>query len=122
MRTRSPQTLGSLRLHTRCVDEAPVTPGPASVLCRARSGRTHVRAHLAAGRLAVDEFSERVERTFRATGVDDDTLKCARHDSNMRPLPPQGSALSPELRALGAPSVAAPLRSAERRTGALPHG
>ena len=26
---------------------------------------------------------------------------CARHDSNMRPLPPQGSALSPELRALG---------------------
>src|SRR4051812_43922424 len=24
---------------------------------------------------------------------------CARHDSNMRPLPPQGSALSPELRA-----------------------
>src|SRR5581483_1742869 len=25
---------------------------------------------------------------------------CARHDSNMRPLPPQGSALSPELRAL----------------------
>src|SRR5262245_176794 len=26
--------------------------------------------------------------------------RCARHDSNMRPLPPQGSALSPELRAL----------------------
>ncbi len=26
---------------------------------------------------------------------------CARHDSNVRPLPPQGSALSPELRALG---------------------
>ena len=26
---------------------------------------------------------------------------CARHDSNMRPLPPQGSALSPELRARG---------------------
>ena len=25
---------------------------------------------------------------------------CARHDSNVRPLPPQGSALSPELRAL----------------------
>src|SRR2546422_2450621 len=25
--------------------------------------------------------------------------RCARHDSNMRPLPPQGSALSPELRA-----------------------
>ena len=24
---------------------------------------------------------------------------CARHDSNVRPLPPQGSALSPELRA-----------------------
>src|SRR5436305_12163924 len=28
-------------------------------------------------------------------------LQCARHDSNMRPLPPQGTALSPELRALG---------------------
>jgi hypothetical protein len=27
--------------------------------------------------------------------------RCARHDSNMRPLPPQGSALSPELRARG---------------------
>src|SRR5262245_41134802 len=27
--------------------------------------------------------------------------QCARHDSNMRPLPPQGSALSPELRARG---------------------
>ena len=27
--------------------------------------------------------------------------RCARHDSNVRPLPPQGSALSPELRALG---------------------
>ncbi len=26
---------------------------------------------------------------------------CARHDSNVRPLPPQGSALSPELRARG---------------------
>src|SRR6187455_1506479 len=26
--------------------------------------------------------------------------RCARHDSNVRPLPPQGSALSPELRAL----------------------
>ena len=32
--------------------------------------------------------------------------RCARHDSNMRPLPPQGSALSPELRALGTVSVA----------------
>jgi hypothetical protein len=35
--------------------------------------------------------------------------RCARHDSNVRPLPPQGSALSPELRArffkLGAASV-----------------
>jgi hypothetical protein len=29
------------------------------------------------------------------------TGQCARHDSNMRPLPPQGSALSPELRARG---------------------
>jgi hypothetical protein len=28
--------------------------------------------------------------------------ECARHDSNVRPLPPQGSALSPELRARGA--------------------
>ena len=27
--------------------------------------------------------------------------RCARHESNMRPLPPQGSALSPELRAPG---------------------
>ena len=27
--------------------------------------------------------------------------ECARQDSNLRPLPPQGSALSPELRALG---------------------
>jgi folate-binding protein YgfZ len=34
------------------------------------------------------------------------TRGCARHDSNMRPLPPQGSALSPELRARGE-SVAA---------------
>src|SRR5678809_1148319 len=33
--------------------------------------------------------------------------ECARHDSNMRPLPPQGSALSPELRARGFVSVAA---------------
>ena len=32
---------------------------------------------------------------------------CARHDSNMRPLPPQGSALSPELRARGDRSLAA---------------
>jgi hypothetical protein len=31
------------------------------------------------------------------------TALCARHDSNMRPLPPQGSALSPELRAQGHP-------------------
>ena len=30
---------------------------------------------------------------------------CARHDSNMRPLPPQGSALSPELRALADATV-----------------
>src|ERR671933_2076915 len=30
---------------------------------------------------------------------------CARHDSNMRPLPPQGSALSPELRARSDASV-----------------
>ena len=29
------------------------------------------------------------------------STRCARHDSNMRPLPPQGSALSPELRARG---------------------
>ena len=27
--------------------------------------------------------------------------RCARQDSNLRPLPPQGSALSPELRARG---------------------
>src|SRR5439155_13556552 len=33
--------------------------------------------------------------------------KCARHDSNMRPQPPQGCALSPELRARGRLSVAA---------------
>ena len=34
---------------------------------------------------------------------------CARQDSNLRPLPPQGSALSPELRARGtAVSVSAP--------------
>src|SRR5207253_4452575 len=32
--------------------------------------------------------------------------KCARQDSNLRPLPPQGSALSPELRARGTASVA----------------
>ena len=31
--------------------------------------------------------------------------ECARQDSNLRPLPPQGSALSPELRALGERSV-----------------
>ncbi len=31
--------------------------------------------------------------------------RCARHDSNMRPLPPQGSALSPELRALADATV-----------------
>ena len=33
-----------------------------------------------------------------ATAVD---RGCARQDSNLRPLPPQGSALSPELRARG---------------------
>ena len=246
MRTRSLQTLGSLSLHTRCVDETPVTPAlRASDAEREAVART-LRAHLAAGRLTVDEFSERVERTFarpastscrhssqicrlralcrsggaaaarrlwpgnlpfktrirssqsvesvrdsamrtvvpeliadgyrlrsqapttlvlerthrpawtfflavivfplgliallhtdssqvvihlepagngtlaqvqrhrapsrpacrpRARNVMRGTLKCARHDSNMRPLPPQGSALSPELRALGAPSV-----------------
>ena len=30
-----------------------------------------LRAHLAAGRLTVDEFSERIDRTFHATGVDE---------------------------------------------------
>ncbi len=30
-----------------------------------------LRAHLAAGRLTVDEFSERIERAFGATGVDE---------------------------------------------------
>jgi integrase len=38
------------------------------------------------------------KRKPRACGV---FSRCARHDSNMRPLPPQGSALSPELRARG---------------------
>ncbi len=41
--------------------------------------------------------------------------ECARHDSNMRPLPPQGSALSPELRARGGQcsgrAIASPTRS-----------
>jgi hypothetical protein len=40
---------------------------------------------------------------------------CARHDSNMRPLPPQGSALSPELRAPGTDSVAAAYRRPSSR-------
>ena len=35
---------------------------------------------------------------------------CARHDSNVRPLPPQGSALSPELRA----------RDGQSTSGSLP--
>ena len=35
-----------------------------------------------------------------ARSAPDFRAECARHDSNMRPLPPQGSALSPELRAL----------------------
>ena len=35
----------------------------------------------------------------RAAGGRQGAAKRARHDSNMRPLPPQGSALSPELRA-----------------------
>src|SRR4051794_30928813 len=70
MRTRSPQALGSLRLHTRCVDET-VTPAlRASDAEREAVART-LRAHLAAGRLTVDEFSERVEQTFRATGVNE---------------------------------------------------
>ena len=30
-----------------------------------------LRAHLAAGRLTVDEFSERIERAFHATSVDE---------------------------------------------------
>ena len=48
-------------------------------------------------------------------------IRCARHDSNVRPLPPQGSALSPELRALGsgqcsrAPCAADASSSAFRR-------
>ena len=33
--------------------------------------------------------------------VAEDPRRCARQDSNLRPLPPQGSALSPELRARG---------------------
>ena len=39
------------------------------------------------------------------TVTDSRSEKCARQDSNLRPLPPQGSALSPELRARGAGSV-----------------
>ena len=42
--------------------------------------------------------------------------RCARQDSNLRPLPPQGSALSPELRARGAASVAALVRRRSRAT------
>jgi hypothetical protein len=37
---------------------------------------------------------------------------CARHDSNVRPLPPQGSALSPELRARERQSIAASVNAA----------
>jgi hypothetical protein len=53
------------------VDETPGTPAlRASDAEREEVART-LRAHLAAGRLTVDEFSERIERTFRATGVDE---------------------------------------------------
>jgi predicted nucleotidyltransferase len=43
------------------------------------------------------------------------TATCARHDSNVRPLPPQGSALSPELRARGEAVYPRPV--ARGRTG-----
>jgi hypothetical protein len=46
--------------------------------------------------------SRRGVRHLRVSDTSSAT-KCARHDSNMRPLPPQGSALSPELRAPGRP-------------------
>ncbi|MFL6007236.1 MAG: DUF1707 domain-containing protein [Gaiellaceae bacterium] len=53
------------------MDETPVTPAlRASDAEREAVART-LRAHLAAGRLTVDEFSQRVEHTFRATGVDE---------------------------------------------------
>jgi hypothetical protein len=42
-------------------------------------------------------------------------LVCARQESNLRPLPPQGSALSPELRARGESSVAAEVCSSGLR-------
>ena len=42
--------------------------------------------------------------------------RCARHDSNMRPLPPQGSALSPELRARGGQCSRGAARSIRRRS------
>ena len=46
-------------------------------------------------------------------------VRCARQDSNLRPLPPQGSALSPELRARGV-SVAA-LCGADLEGGVVGH-
>jgi DUF1707 SHOCT-like domain len=53
------------------VDETPVTPAlRASDAERDQLAGT-LRAHLAAGRLTVDEFSERLERAFRATRVDE---------------------------------------------------
>ncbi len=53
------------------MDETPVTPVlRASDAEREEVART-LRAHLAAGRLTVDEFSERIDRAFRASGVDE---------------------------------------------------
>ena len=47
--------------------------------------------------------ASRCPRTGRASSARSPRrcAECARHDSNVRPLPPQGSALSPELRARG---------------------
>jgi hypothetical protein len=74
---------------------------PGSPLARTSSARTRRRA------LPASAHNPRIQATAPpkigapTKRVQDFGRSCARHDSNMRPLPPQGSALSPELRALG---------------------
>src|SRR5206468_5972205 len=71
----------------------------------ARSARVHQaleRLRRDTGRPCGDAAGLRLVQVAPAGNVSDQRRdsRCARHDSNMRPLPPQGSALSPELRAL----------------------
>jgi hypothetical protein len=53
------------------VDETPVTPALRASDAEREAAAAALRAHLAAGRLTVDEFSERIDRAFRASGVDE---------------------------------------------------